>query len=126
MKKKTVVEEKKQEDPQALLEKIMKAEVNSAERIAEVRKNTEQQITAIQEEAEKTKKEAYASGRRARTRLVEKGLEKANAEAAAKIQHSKQETDRILKNGTQYIPDAVAISLSFILGKKTEENSHDK
>ncbi len=126
MKKKIVVEEKKQEDPQALLEKILKAEVNSAERIADVRKNSEQQITAIQEEAEKTKKEAYASGRRARTRLVEKGLEKAKTEATAKIQQSNQETDRILKSGSNYINDAVAISLSFILGKETQENSHDK
>jgi len=126
MKKKIVVEEKNQEDPQALLEKIMKAEVNTAERIANVRKDAEKQINVVQEDAEKTKKEAHASGRRARTRLVESGLEEARAEAAEKIQQSNHETERILDSGKQYIADAVTISLSFVLGNGYQENSHDK
>ncbi len=126
MKKRIVVEEKNQEDPQALLERIMKAEVTSAERIAEVRKDAEKQITVLQDEAEKTKKEAYASGRRSRSRLVENGLEKARAEAAERMQQSNHETERILISGKQFIAEAVTNSLSFILGNAAQENSHDK
>ncbi|MGV8025876.1 MAG: hypothetical protein AB2L18_04920 [Anaerolineaceae bacterium] len=126
MKKRIVVEEKNQEDPQALLERIMKAEVTSAERIAEVRKDAEKQITVLQDEAEKTKKEAYAGGKRSRSRLVENGLEKARAEAAERMQQSNHETERILISGKQFIAEAVTNSLSFILGNAAQENSHDK
>ena len=126
MKKKVIVEEQKNEDPQALLEKIMKAEVASAEGIAEVRKQAEKKISTAQENAEKSKKEAYASGRRTRSRLVEKGLEKARKEAQEKVLQSENKVQNILEDGREFIPAAVTISLNFILSKVPEEESHDQ
>ena len=120
-KKKMVVEQQHQEDPEVLLEKIMKAEVNSAERIAIARKDAEKQISDIQEKAAESKKEAYASGRRARSRLVDRGLEKARTEAEEKIKQSGVEADRILNKGQEAVPEAVDISLAFILGKASKE-----
>ena len=120
-KKKMVVEQQHQEDPEVLLEKIMKAEVNSAERIAIARKDAEKQISDIQEKAAESKKEAYASGRRARSRLVDRGLEKARAEAEEKIKQSGVEADRILNKGQEAVPEAIDISLAFILGKASKE-----
>ena len=120
-KKKMVVEQQHQEDPEVLLEKIMKAEVNSAERIATARKDAEKQISDIQEKAAESKKEAYASGRRARSRLVDRGLEKARAEAEEKIKQSGVEADRILNKGQEAVPEAIDISLAFILGKASKE-----
>lgn len=120
-KKKVVEEQQHQEDPEVLLEKIMKAEVNSAERIATARKDAEKQISDIQDKAAASKKEAYASGRRARSRLVDRGLEKARAEAGEKIKQSDVEADRTLKKGQNAIPEAVDISLEFILGKVSKE-----
>jgi len=120
-KKKMVVEQQHQGDPEVLLEKIMKAEVNSAERIATARKDAEKQISDIQEKAAESKKEAYASGRRARSRLVDRGLEKARAEAEEKIKQSGVEADRILNKGQEAVPEAVDISLAFILGKASKE-----
>lgn len=116
-----VVEQQHQEDPEVLLEKIMKAEVNSAERIAIARKDAEKQISDIQEKAAESKKEAYASGRRARSRLVDRGLEKARTEAEEKIKQSGVEADRILNKGQEAVPEAVDISLAFILGKASKE-----
>jgi vacuolar-type H+-ATPase subunit H len=120
-KKKMVVEQQHQEDPEVLLEKIMKAEANSAERIATARKDAEKQISDIQEKAAESKKEAYASGRRARSRLVDRGLEKARAEAEEKIKQSGVEADRILNKGQEAVPEAIDISLAFILGKASKE-----
>jgi len=120
-KKKMVVEQQHQEDPEVLLKKIMKAEVNSAERIAIARKDAEKQISDIQEKAAESKKEAYASGRRARSRLVDRGLEKARTEAEEKIKQSGVEADRILNKGQEAVPEAVDISLAFILGKASKE-----
>lgn len=122
-KKEEMVEEQRQEDPQVLLEKIMKAEVTSAERIAAARKEAEKRISDMQDKAAESKKEAFASGRRARTRLVENGLEKARAEAEGKISKSKIEADQILKKGQDSVSDAVEISLAFILGEEFREKN---
>jgi vacuolar-type H+-ATPase subunit H len=125
MKKKVMVEEQLQEDPAVLLERIMKADVTSANRIAVARKEADRRIATVQEEAVNSKKEAYVSGRRTRARLVENGLIKAKAVAEEKLQQSEYETSKIIENGKQYIPDAVSISLEFILGSKSKENSYD-
>lgn len=121
MKKMVIQEQQYQEDPEILLEKIMKAEVNSAERIATARKDAEKRVSDVQDKAAASRKEVYASGRRARSRLVDRGLEKARAKAEEKIKQSDVETARILKNGQDVIPDAVDISLKFILGKVSKE-----
>jgi len=122
-KKDKVIEKQHQEDPQILLEKIMKTEVTSAERIAAARKDAEQQISEIQDKAAQSKKEAYASGRRARTRLVEGGLNKARSAADEKIKKSTTKADRILKKGQDSIAEAVNISVSFIIGEEIKEKS---
>jgi len=53
--------------------------------------------------------------------LVDRGLEKARAEAEEKIKQSGVEADRILNKGQEAVPEAVDISLAFILGKASKE-----
>ena len=118
-----VVEKQHQEDPQILLEKIMKAEVTSAERIAAARKDAEKQISDMQDQAAQSKKEAYASGRRARMRLVEGGLKKARTAADEKIKKSTIEADRILKKGQDSVSEAIEVSIAFILGEEIKEKT---
>jgi vacuolar-type H+-ATPase subunit H len=125
MKKNAMIEVKSQEDPAVLLEKIMQAEVKSSDRIAGAKKDAERRIAIVQEEAANSRKEAYASGRRARTRLVENGIAKTKIAAEEKLHLSESETSKIIENGKQLIPEAVAISLGFILDRRSKEGSHD-
>lgn len=114
-----------QEDPAILLEKIMQAEIRSAERISEVKKDADRQIAKVQEDAENSKKEAYANGRRARARLIENGILRANAAAEEKLHLSESKTSKIIENGEKFIPQAVALGLDFILGSGSKEISYD-
>lgn len=125
MKKNAIIEMKSQEDPAVLLEKIMQAEVRSSDRIVMAKKDADRQIAIVQEEAANSKKEAYASGRRARSRLVENGIAKAKTMAEEKLHLSESETSKIIESGKQFIPDAVTISLEFILDRRSKESPHD-
>jgi vacuolar-type H+-ATPase subunit H len=126
MKKKSMVPEPEQEPPELLLERIIRAEMDSADSIAAARKEAERQLLEVQKAAEKSKSDAYKNGRRTRTRIIERGLEKARGMAKEKINQSEQETTRILDSGKEFVPEAIALSLDFILGKYSQERSDDK
>jgi hypothetical protein len=125
MKKDAASVDKTQADPAVLLEKIMQAEVKSAEQISGIKKEADRRIAAVQVEAANSRKDAYASGRRARARLIENGIAKANEAAAEKLQFSESESVKIVEKGKRFVSEAVAISLDFVLGKRLKENPHD-
>ena len=106
------------ESPQKSLEKILKTEIQVAQRISEAKERSEKMIIAARDDVVSLKEKIIDATRGEREELLAEGIQTANSKAQKGIEKAKQDSALFFENGKKFIASAAADVIQVVLDNK--------
>jgi len=106
------------ESPQKSLEKILKTEIQVAQRISEAKERSEKMIIAAREEVVGLKEDIIHAAREERELMLAEGTKTANRKAQVELEKAQQDSVRFFETGKRFIVNASADVIQVVLGNK--------
>jgi vacuolar-type H+-ATPase subunit H len=103
------------EPPQKSLEKILKTEVQVAQKISEAKEQADRSVSAARDEVIELKEKIIDGARNDRERLLAEGIEAANNKAQEDLKTAREKSEQFFVNGQKFIATAAAKVLGIIL-----------
>jgi vacuolar-type H+-ATPase subunit H len=106
------------ESPQKSLEKILKTEIQVAQRISEAKEQSERMVIAARDDVVSLKECIINATRDEREKVLAEGIETANDEAQKKIEKAEQDSKHFFATSKQYIANAAENVIQVVLGSE--------
>lgn len=103
------------ESPQKSLERILKAEIQLAQRISEAKEKSEKLVIAAREEVIGLKEKIIDMARATREQRLSEGIETANKKAQKEINKAEQASAFFFETGKQFIASAAEEVIRVVL-----------
>jgi len=116
MKKKNKEPDINTESPQKSLEKILKAEIQIAQKISEAKDQAENSIKSARDEVDPIKQDILKQARESREQLLAEGLDEANIKAKKIIKKARKSSKLFYESGQKYIDNAVSNVIGIVRG----------
>ena len=104
-----------EETPQQSLEKILKSEIQVAQKISEAKENAEKSVISVRDEISLLKEKIIEQARIDREKMIAEGTDSAQAKARDQLETSTAKSDRFYQAGQTFINDAVQEVLDMVL-----------
>ncbi len=109
--------------PQQALEKILKLEIEIAEKITDAKENADKKIAEAQNNTAELKNKIIADARSQRDKELEKGIKKAHVLADERIKKARLEAAEFIKVGRKFEDEAAEHVLGLILKTDIKEEA---
>lgn len=107
--------------PQQSLEKILKTEIQVAQKIAEAKEAAEKSISTARDEVVGVKEKIIEQARIDRERLLAEGLEAANFKAQEDFKAAETQSQQFFEKGQQFINSAADQVIALVLDQTDGE-----
>ncbi len=117
----TKIKNNENKSPRQALEKILRAEIEVAEKITAAKESAEKRIKAAQEEIVSLKNNIIEQARRDREEILTNGIAVAKEDAKKRIDRARIESEKFEKSGGKFDEEAIQEIETIILGEFDSE-----
>jgi hypothetical protein len=117
MARKKIIEIKNQETPQESLEKILKTEIEIAEKISQAKETAEIRVETALDHVAALKNSIIEIARKDREQMLAKGVMDAKTAAEKNLEQAKKESEIFKGSGIKFLEEAIHHVEAVILGE---------